>query len=94
MRKAWRVFVTIVQCPVRHPLCAVAWFIGGGLFYDFSMKAVWDPDSTSAWCDRHLGPFMGIAFLVLVPGIIGGPWCLLYQFLTGKLFGGKGTGTK
>lgn len=98
MRKAWKVFVTIVQCPVRYPLCALAWWIAGMWLLGCFMAGGLYPDSASAvfldLSSRYLAPVCLIVFPVLLLGIVGGPWCLLYQFLTGKLFGGNGKGTR
>jgi hypothetical protein len=77
-------FATVALYPFKHWWWPLAWFIGGAVLYDFGMKAVWDPNSFSAWCHRNLWPILGILELVFLPGIFFGPWILLYQFLACK----------
>ena len=98
MRKVWSCFVAVLLCPVKHPACAIAWWIAGMWIPGTGIEAVLYTNSASAvfmegW-GRHLQPLTSVVFLVLLPGVVGGPWCLLYQFLTGALFGGKGCRTK
>jgi len=96
VRSIWRGFATVILSPARYPACALAWWIGGGCVFSLFMDAGLNPQSRSAafmkWSDS-LGPLAALAttivYATLGLGLIGGPWCLLYHFLTGNLFGGK-----
>lgn len=95
MHSIWRGFATVILSPARSPACALAWWIGGACVLSLFMDAGLNPQSHSAtlmnWSESV--PLMAIATAILYAtlgfGLIGGPWCLLYHFLTGKLFGGK-----
>ena len=96
VRAFGRCFATLILSPTRSPACALAWWISGGCVFSLFMDAGLNPQSQSAafmhWSESQ-GPLVAIAtaiiYATLALGLIGGPWCLLYHFLTGKLFGGK-----
>lgn len=86
----------MILSPTRSPACALAWWIGGACVLSLFMEAGLNPQSPSAafmkWTESH-GPLLAIVSAILYAtlglGLLGGPWCLLYHFLTGNLFGGK-----
>ncbi len=95
MHSIWRGFATVILSPARSPACALAWWIGGLCVLTLFMEAGLNPQSQSAafmnWSESV--PLMAIVTAILYAtlglGLIGGPWCLLYHFLTRNLFGGK-----
>jgi hypothetical protein len=81
-----RLLTNLMLFPVRHPLFAVGWFVGGMLVLADLMAAGMQGPTSAAnqrieFVMYWIGPIGGICLLLIALGIVAGPWCLLARFL-------------
>lgn len=84
MKRFFAIVVWLCILPARQPLAALAWFLGGMFTLSALMTSVYAPESFLGSAVRLIekgGPVTGIFTLLVLSGIVLGPWCLLAYWL-------------